>query len=204
MSEVNDDARNAVVQRLSTHFADDRITMDELERRLDLVYKARLASELAALTADLPTPVAVATGQSSTPLATGAYAVLPYQLRTFMGNIEREGALQVSAHVELRAVMGNIELDLRDAHFGAFTEISIKTIMGNVEIVLPSGVRVENDGGAFLGSFVCDIFSGAMPMVGTSPVVRFTGKAVLGNVEIRAAATQHGHGAYAAVGPAAY
>lgn len=174
--------------------------MDDLERRLDLVYKARSAPELAALTADLPMPVTVATGLSSTPLASGAYAVLPHQLRTFMGNIEREGPLQISAHIDLRAIMGNIELDLRDAYFGAFTEISIKTFMGNVEIILPSGVRVENDGVAFVGSFTCDIFSGAMPMVGTSPVVRFTGKSVLGNVEIRAAATPHGHGNHAAVG----
>ena len=62
-------------------------------------------------------------------------------------------------------------------------------IFGNVEITLPAGVRVENDGQGFLGSFSCHVAPGAMPMVGTAPIVRVTGRVVLGNVEVMSVPT---------------
>jgi hypothetical protein len=193
--------REVIVQQLSEQFAADRLTMDELERRLDLVYKATTAAELAALTADLPafasplSPSALPAGGR----ALGVHAVMSTRVRALLGNVERGGLMEIPSHLEVRAMLGNVELDLRDAHFGAVTEISIRAMLGNVEIVLPSGVRVENDGRALLGSFTCDVAPGAMPMVGTAPIVRFTGRALLGNVEIRSAATPYNPNEHAAL-----
>ena len=99
---------------------------------------------------------------------------------TLLGNAVRSGPMELPAHLEVRAILGNVELDLREASFGAFTEISIKSVLGNVEITLPMGVRVENDGDGILGSCECHVAAGSMPMVGTSPVVRLTGRSVLG------------------------
>lgn len=185
--------REVVVRQLSEQFAADRLTMDELERRLDLVYKATTPAELAVLTADLPafpsslSPSALPAGGR----ALGVHAVMSTRVRALLGNVERGGLMEIPSRLEIRATLGNVELDLRDAHFGAVTEISIRSLLGNVEIVLPSGVRVENDGRAILGSFTSDVATGAMPMVGTSPIIRFTGRALLGNVEIRSAATPY-------------
>ena len=173
--------REAVVQQLSAHFAADRLTLDELERRLERVYRAQSAAELAELTADLP-GTAVATARP-----VGSHTAVVHHVRTIMGSVERSGAIELPARLEVRAILGNVGLDLREAIFGPYTEISIRAVMGNVEITLPMGVRVENDGDGFLGSYECHVAPGSMPMVGTAPIVRLTGRAVLGNVEVYAA-----------------
>ncbi len=185
--------RDAAVQRLSEHFAADQISIDELERRLDLVYQAQTPADLATLTADLPTlsPTSTPGHRALTSTAPRGRGPMVRQVRTFMGNIERSGPMDVPPRLEVRTTLGNIELDLSDATFGPVTEISIRSILGNVEITLPAGVRVENDGSGVLGSFECHVLPGAMPMVGTAPIVRLTGRTILGNVEVHADAPTH-------------
>ena len=175
--EVNDD-RERVVQRLSEQFAADRISLDELERRLELVYQAKSPSDLVAITADLP-------ASNTLPAAHFGRGEQVQAIRTALGNITRAGPMLLPSRLEVRSILGNIELDLTEATFGPVTEIAIRSVLGNVEIVLPAGVRVENDGNGILGSFECRVSPAVMPMVGTSPVVRLTGRCVLGNVEVR-------------------
>lgn len=177
--------RDLVVRRLSEQFAADRLTLEELERRLDLVYQAQSPAELLALTADLPAPVAVTTSSGQRRVSLGPE--VSRQFRATLGNLERSGPMDLPALLEVSAVLANVELNLRDATFGPFTEIAIRCLLGNVAITLPAGVRVEHDGGGVLGSFTCHVSPGAMPMVGTAPVVRLTGRATLGNVEVSAA-----------------
>ena len=52
------DERERVIQQLSDHFANDRLSLDELEARMDLAYKAATVTDLQRLTADLPTVAA--------------------------------------------------------------------------------------------------------------------------------------------------
>jgi hypothetical protein len=170
--------RDFVVHQLSEHFAADRISVEELERRLDLVYNAASPQALAAITADLPPIVHLPTAR----VGRGA----PFQrIKALLSNVERGGLMDVPSRLDIRATLGNVELDLRDASFGPFTEISIRSVLGNVEITLPLGVRIENDGEGILGSFGSHVAPGTMPMVGTAPIVRLTGRCILGNVEVR-------------------
>ena len=177
--------RDRVVQQLSEQFAEDRLTIEELERRLDLVYQAASPADLVALTADLPALIAPPTVNPSL-ASTRSRANVVRRIRSLFGNVERSGPMDVPSLLEVRATFANVELDLREASFGALTEISVHATFGNVEITLPEGVRVENDGDGFLGSFECHVSPGAMPMVGTAPVVRLTGRTILGNVEVSA------------------
>lgn len=183
--------REIVVQRLSEQFAADRLSLEEFERRVDLVYKSQNATELAEITADL---TAMVPSFNARPV--GERGPVLQRVRTALGNLERSGPMEIPARLEVRVIMGNVELDLREAVFGAFTEIAVKATMGNVEITLPFGVRVESDGDGFLGSYACHIVPGTMPMVGTAPVVRLTGRALLANVEVYAAAPDPGHASH--------
>jgi predicted membrane protein len=96
----------------------------------------------------------------------------------------------VPPRLEVRAVLGNIELDLRDAEFGSgITEISVHAILGNVEISLPTHVAVENHGSAVLGSFAARAKRGARrTATASTATVRITGRALLGNVEFESKA----------------
>jgi hypothetical protein len=54
---VGDRERADVAERLSAHAAAGRLTVDELEERLERAERAVVASDLRALEADLPAPV---------------------------------------------------------------------------------------------------------------------------------------------------
>ena len=51
---VSDAEREAVAAQLRDHYADGRLTLDELNERLDQTFAAKTASELNAVTTDLP------------------------------------------------------------------------------------------------------------------------------------------------------
>jgi Domain of unknown function (DUF1707) len=51
---VSDAEREAVAAQLRDHYGDGRLTLDELNERLDQTFAARTASELNAVTTDLP------------------------------------------------------------------------------------------------------------------------------------------------------
>ena len=168
--------REAVVSRLSSAFAHDVISLEEFERRCASAYRVASQAELAVLVADLPAPVPA----RSTP---GGVPLVPLQERisAVFGNVERAGLMSVPPRLDIHSIFGNVELDLRAAHFGAgLTEISVTAVFGNIEMKLPAYVAVENHGSGMLASFTC---KGANP---DSPqcIVRLTGSAVLANVEI--------------------
>src|SRR5487761_242443 len=51
---VGDAEREAVASQLREHYADGRLTLDELNERLDQVFAAKTRTELAMVTRDLP------------------------------------------------------------------------------------------------------------------------------------------------------
>jgi hypothetical protein len=175
---ADNQSRERVVQLLSEHFAEDRLALDELERRLELAYKAGTVAELDALVADLPhTPT------PSRALTAEQVAAAPPEERivAVLSSSVRHGGWLVPARLRIIALFGNAELDLRDAHFApGVSEIHVSAIFGNVEITVPPGVRVENNGSAILGNFEINAgANSAQPDV----VLRITGRAVFGNVE---------------------
>jgi len=170
--------REAAIQTLSAAFAADHITAEEFERRATAVYEATTPRALAAVTADLPNPTE--SGVESPAKAMSS------QISTFLSTVERGGSLAVPSALTLRSVLGNIELDLRNARFvEGLTEIKVRCFVGNVDIILPEDVEVECHLPVFLANFA-HVTSGHQPGSRPAPrrVVRITGRAILGNVEI--------------------
>lgn len=101
------------------------------------------------------------------------------------GGSGRKGSWIVPRHLKLFAVMGGVELDLREARLAAgVTEIECTAIMGGIEIVVPPDVRVECTGTAFMGGF--EAVGGTMTYYDPAyPVIRVSGLAVMGGVEVK-------------------
>jgi hypothetical protein len=171
---VTPEERELAITRLSDAFARDVLALDEFERRVAEAYRAQTQIELAETTRDLPeSPAAASSLAPARPLAR--------QIKAFLSNVEQGGPLAVPERLVVRALLGNVELDLRGAEFmSQITEIEIRSVLGNVELSLPADVAVENHGDALLGSFVVRTASSAAP----SAVVRVVGRALMGNVEI--------------------
>ena len=177
-----DSARERVVERLSTHYARDELTLDELESRLERVYAARTMEAIESVLAGLPAIAPAA------PLSTTVAEVKRPRSRTYMAvmsGVVRRGAWMVPRRIRAVAFMGGVELDLREAIIDpGRTEISVLAVMGGVVVTVPPNVRLESDGFAFMGGFEDQL---KQPASGdpNAPVVRLTGFALMGGVEAR-------------------
>jgi hypothetical protein len=175
-------ARDRAVERLSVHYARDQLTLEELESRLEQAYAARTAEALDSVLVGLP--ALSVTPAPSPPVPTGKRA----RARNFiavMSGVVRRGAWVVPKRIHAFAFMGGIELDLRDAVLDpAGTEINVLAVMGGVVVTVAPNVRLETEGAAFMGGFEDQL---KLPASGdpNAPVVRVTGFAFMGGVEMR-------------------
>ena len=172
------DARERVVDALSRAFADDRISAEELEARLERVYRAQTGAELEAIVADLPS-LAAAQDEGALEVATGS----PRRIAALFAGQERRLMGVVPRALEVRARLGYVELNLTKATFEpGETVIDVRAFMGYVQIRFPDGVRVECDGSALFGFFA--LAGGATADTGpVTPVVRVVGRAMFGFAE---------------------
>lgn len=175
--------RERVANFLSERFAADALSLDDFEERVAKVYRVTTRSELDALSADLvqdagepvaPARIGVATADS-VPARGRRFAIL--------SNLEHHSIAVVPRHLDVSAIFGNVELDLRDATFGrGETEIEVHALFGHIGITLPAGAQVDQRGSGILGSFECPPSPRGHGR--SAPVVTITGSAVFGAVEI--------------------
>lgn len=180
---VGEREREQVVRRLGDHFAQDHLSLDEYEFRVQAALRATQWYELTATTNDLPALDVDALRVAATP--TGFIPGLRRMVVAFMGGVVRRGQWLVPPRLGAIAVMGGGVLDLRDATLSAHvTEVFAVAVMGGIEIKVPPGVRLESDGIAIMGGFEDQA---GFPALGhaDAPVVRVRGIALMGGVITR-------------------
>jgi uncharacterized protein DUF1707 len=187
----SEEDRERAAAFLSARFADDTLSLDEFEERVAAVYRVASMSELNALTAGLAPAAPTAPAARARALRGGHEAALtdtvPARDRRFaiLANLEHHSMSIVPRQLALTALFGNVEIDLRDAKFGAAgTEISVHAVFGHIAVTLPAGTRVEQQASGILGSIECPPSPWSRPRR-DAPLVRLTGRAVLGAVQIR-------------------
>ena len=175
--------RERAVELLSRHFAHDNLTLDELERRIELAYHARNAGELNELTRDLPADAA----EPRLPVAPLPEAFTPEHDRivSIMTETKRRGVWRPARRLHLLAVMSDTRLDLTEAVLSpGVTEIRVSAVMGAVRLILPPGVRVVVQTGSFMASISDESIE--PPQVGSgAPVIRLTGFAFMSEIKVR-------------------
>jgi hypothetical protein len=135
-------------------------------------------------------PAALGTRLSEPPPAQAEQLVRQPQAMSgvvsFLSSNERNGRWQLPRKFRALAVMGNVELDLREAEIGyGLSVIEAVSVMGNVEIIVPPEIAVECDGGGLFGSFTLRYKGPASPeLANRERTLRITGNAYAGNVEV--------------------
>ncbi|HEY2592340.1 MAG TPA: hypothetical protein VGK33_00405 [Chloroflexota bacterium] len=78
---------------------------------------------------------------------------LPPTLTTLFGSIKRNGRFSVPPVLELKTAFGELKLDLRDALFPEkHVRMVAETLCASVEVLLPEGVTVIDNGTAMMSS----------------------------------------------------
>ena len=192
--------RQATIDRLCERFAEDRLSMDDFERRLDLAHRATTTSQLRSLVAGFPPMTPQRAGGSPAPStppgpAFPAETVPPERVpaRQFMAGIlgasTRGGVWVAPREMYAVALMGGVELDFREAGFGpGVTEVTVFAMWGGVDIIVPPDLQVECNGAGILGGFERTPDELAVASAGSagpeSPVLRVNGVAVMGGVTV--------------------
>ena len=148
------DERERVIQQLSEHFANDRLSLDELETRMELAYKASSVGDLQRLTADLPSAAAVP-APAPAPMEEMLPALSPDRERIFavMSETSRRGSWLVPQRLDLLAVMADTTIDLTQAALPTgIIDIHVRSVCAAVKIVVPPGLQVVNRLSSLMGS----------------------------------------------------
>jgi cell wall-active antibiotic response 4TMS protein YvqF/uncharacterized protein DUF1707 len=175
--------RQRAIDLLSEHFAQDNISIEELERRIADVYRAGSVPALRDLTRDLPGPGTLA---PRPPVSVAdPYAPELDRIVSFMGNTKRRGVWRPARQLDVWSVMSETHIDLTEALLvEGVTEIEVHAIMASVKIIVPPGVRVVMQAGSFMAEVNDD--SETPPAVGSgAPVVRVTGFAFMSELKVR-------------------
>ena len=183
--------RQVTIDALCEHFANDVMSVEEFERRVESAHNATTAAELRGLLQDLPgaSNLPSAPGSPGSPAHTRDYVITTrdqVRERSFavavMGGTRRAGRWSPARSNHVIAIMGGAEIDFREAVMGpGVTEVQIFTLWGGVEVIVPPGMNVESHGIGIMGGF--EHAPDRMPDP-NAPTLRVTGLALMGGVEI--------------------
>jgi len=184
---ASDADRERVADILRQAAGDGRLTMEELDERLDSVYSAKTYAELEPITEDLPhagsahvpapapVPASNVDRVGGEPSSHGAVAI--------MGGFSRKGDWVVPKDFTAVAIMGGGEIDLREARFAEpVVSIHAVTIMGGIEITVPEDVTVQVTGVGIMGAFEHTASGEGQP---GGPKIIVNGVAIMGAVEVK-------------------
>ena len=178
--------RERIVEQLSAHYAEDHLSTQDLEERFERAYRASTSAELLQVLAGLPSLALPVRAPAPVPRAPRplAQAISPggeRNYRAILSNFRKSGNWTPARSTHVTAFMGAVQIDLREATFvDSEIEFDISSIMSEVKILVPPGVRVECDGSAFMGEFTArEDSSTADP---DAPRVRVTGTAFMATV----------------------
>jgi len=197
---ISDAERHQVAELLRDAAGDGRLTMDELDERLETVYRAKTYAELVPVAADLPgardrLPMAATAdfetqstvsraparqlGRPGSHTSSGAVAIF--------GGADRSGVWTVSEKFTALAVMGGVSLDFRDAVFtAAETTVFANCLMGGIDITVPDDIVVRVAGVPFMGGFDGPKGGSTRDDLGPdAPVLLIKGVAIMGGVDVK-------------------
>ncbi|AFG38682.1 DUF1707 SHOCT-like domain-containing protein [Spirochaeta africana] len=185
MAELNGSAsplterREQAIDLLTRCYADEYLDTEEFEHRIDRVNAAgsirRLEQELADLPSQYQLPVV---GGQRAAAATG----IPQSVTNVMGDRHCGSELIESAHVNTFNLMGDTVFDLRELPIPpGEMRLNVTCIMGDIKILLPQGVGLDNRINTLMADFKV---KGNAGETGSSSLC-LTGFALMSDIKVR-------------------
>lgn len=194
----SDKDRERVAEALREAAGEGRLTLSELEERLEATFKARTYGDLQPITRDLPQgpyPLPAVThghvqrpaGYDRAPVprpAVGPPALRTERITTILGEEKRDGRWEVPARLEVVCFLGSVRLDFTEAIVRAReVVVQIGVVLGSVTLVVPEGIDVRIEPGANVLGERKHHLTG--PVTPGGPIYHVRGFVVLGDVTVR-------------------
>ncbi len=181
-----EDLRKEVINLLKAAYADGRIIVETLERRLNEAQAAEDKESLMALVSDITAPESPEApgGRASTDSSENSDSTWRENQTFFsiLGSSNRTGRWQPARNISCFTLLGSIRLDFREAEFpDGGVRINSGCILGSLEILIPPGLNIDLSGFPLLGHFDNKAGMGDT----RAPTITIRGVAVLGGVDIR-------------------
>lgn len=198
----SDKDRERVADALREAAGDGRLTLSELEERLEATFKARTYGDLQPITRDLPQgPYPVPNISPHQPGTPARPAPPPYQaplprppagvpdlraerITTILGDEKRAGRWEVPARLDVSCFLGEVKLDFTEAivrHREIVVQIGV--VMGSVTLIVPDGIDVRMEPGTNILGERKHKLSG--PVTPGGPVYWVRGFVLLGDITVR-------------------
>ncbi|MGI8536467.1 MAG: DUF1707 SHOCT-like domain-containing protein [Mycobacteriales bacterium] len=176
---VGDRERRVVDDQLMAAVGDGVLTLTEYDERAAVLWQARTRAELDALVVDLPS--------SQRPVPAPVHAddsTKPRTVVAVLGEDQLDAPVLPGQAVHGWAVLGSVRLDLRRPDLPDEVRVRVRTLLGEVEVLVPPGTTVHLSGASVMAERRVKV-DGA----GGGPVIHLDAIAVLGEVKV-----SHGKG----------
>jgi hypothetical protein len=185
---ISDAERHRTADVLRDAAAEGRLDLVELEERIEATYAAKTYADLVPIVADLPAGRdAPGSGLSTAPVGSGPLVpARRYDTSiAVMSGQDRRGVWEVGPAHQAVAVMGGVNLDLREARFTS-PEVVITAVAfwGGVDVVVGARHRVVVEGFGIMGGFAESRGKVEAAIDAHSPLVRVRGVAIMGGVTV--------------------
>jgi hypothetical protein len=178
--------REKIIEHLKYGFANDYLEQDVFEKRLSIAINTQNRKDLQSLVEDIPEIKEIPLSQNETLLKihfNKDQVKAEGTINSILGSTERKGPWKPPQKLNISVIMGEAKIDFTQAVFPpGVIEIEIFCLMGEINIIVPPGVNVDNDCMAILGSAnnksdQCEYKN--------SPTLRITGKVIMGALYIK-------------------
>jgi hypothetical protein len=186
----SDADRERVADTLREAAAEGRLTLSELEERLDATFRSRTYGDLEPITRDLPPgrdlvrggPPARPGDVRRTPDAHGP-PVRTERITAVFGDEKRSGRWEVPRRLEVTSVLGEVTIDFTEAIVrDRDIVVQVSVVLGSVTLVVPEGIDVRMDAAYLLGDRKVRLTG---PVTPGGPVYWVRGFVVLGEITVR-------------------
>ena len=183
--------RERIVEYLCRYVAEDVLSLEDFEQRVDAAHRARTRDELEAVLDGLPQPASapLPTAASERPADAPAERGASQIIAAILSGANRAGRWIPAERTTVFALMGGAELDFREARLPVgVTELVAVAIWGGIEIIVPPDVNVEIGGTAIMGGFEQSEdahLEPDLPPADELRTLRITGLALMGGVDIK-------------------
>lgn len=207
---IGDGDRQVVIDALSRHTAEGRLTLDQFADLVGRVYAARTRRDLDGALGELPDEADI-----RPPAATGAVAAGPAdgdgpattrdtagprrRFVAIMCGTRARGRWRAPGRVTAFAFWGHVKVDLRQAVIEEpVVEVTAWAIMGSVDVVVPDGIPVDLDGMVLMGGSTDRTQTAKATPLPHAPLIRVHARGLWGGVTARTSrrrtrSSGHGH-----------